>query len=211
MSNQTLENMRLIVLEMRAQLFSEDNDFKAIKTLSHSYETLLNQVSGSQTKLPADEVKSQLINIKKINGIVESKSIPELLSAGDYVAVNHLTTTTSRLNLIINALSKLLNNLYRNYNTRVAIVSKNIEKAESFMWKLIEANNEEAMGDKAHPNPQRTGRIIYTDKHVYEAWKYGVSIRGRRVDFVYIDNTLPQEDINNIIMCLKDKNNVSYF
>lgn len=212
MTIQTVSNMKLIVLEMEKQTNGTMSDFKSLKALSHSYETLLSQLNSSKEdfkdhKLTSD-IKSQQRAISSINYKLESKSIPELLRLGNYLDVNHLTTTTTRLNSIISSLDNLVIALYERYNEKVLIVSKQLNKSEILMYKLIEDKQENIV----HKIQTRgISQTITTDKYNYITTEFSKNYRGRRADFVYIDKDLDIEEINFIRMNLKERNSYELF
>lgn len=212
MSKQTLHNMKLIILEMEKQIGSNMGDFKALKALSHSYETLLMNLSHGHEDLKdnklTSEIESQQKAIIKLNFELESKSIPELLKLGSYLEVNHLATTNARLLNTNNVLERLLYQLYKSYNKKVLIIANDYNKA----YGLFDNNltlSKERLVDIMHHSPTRMTAI--TNKHIYETVKFNSSHRGKRVDYAIIDSELTIDEINIVKTHLKDKNEFRMF
>ena len=213
MSKQTVQNMKLIILEMDKQISSNMGDFKALKALSHSYETLLLNLKHTHEDLKdnklTSEIESQQKAIVKINSELESKSIPELLKLGNYLEVNHLTTTNTRLLNIVNVTTSLLYSLYKAYNPKVLIAANHMEKAYE-QYKLIAENSGETV-IKAPMNNLRSGMIAMSNKNTYYIIEFSNNYRGQRVDYAIIDSKLSTDEINNAIAHLKDKSQFRMF
>ena len=210
MTKQTVSNMDLMITQMVKQMDREN--YKPLKALSHSYETLLNNLSGSHEDFKdhklTENIKTQLKYIEKLNNELQSKSIPELLRADSYHEVNHLTTTTARLQDVVRGLNSMLIALYKNYNRKVLIVSESQNISEELMRKLIDKNNESIVENSLRG---RTGSITYTDKNSYSAITFSENYRGKRMDFAYIDKALDTEKINLTLTNLKDQSNYKLF
>lgn len=197
MSMKTVHNMDLIVIEMIVIL--ESGDYKGLKALSHSYETLLTQIDHKhddfEKEILRKQIPRQIEMVMSLHNNLETISIPNLLGDRNYIDVNHLTTAVARLNNIISHLNKLHKDLCERFAPKVGVFS-NSQKGDGFLWyKLIEENQEKILSQK-HTAFQTN---VLTDKNNYTLFlKVNESVRGRRFDTVYIDKDL---DTNLIELC----------
>lgn len=194
MSKKTLNNMDLIIKEMNKQLSSQEN-LKGVKALSHSYETLLQQLNSNHDDFKEHKLTYEVLTQKdamdQILNILETTSIPQLLGMQLYLDVNHLTTTAARVNSIIPQLNQLINRLYEKNNSTVLIVSKS-RKGEEHLFSMIDGNSENIIYQSIMP--QRS--VVRTDKHNYEVdTKFSMNCRGKRYDIVHIDKDLNNDEI----------------
>lgn len=204
MSIKTVHNLNLIAIEMSEVL--DLGDFKGLKALSHSYETLLSQLNYNhddfEKEIVRKQVTSQIELIKYLHNNLETISIPKLLSDRNYIDVNHLTTTVARLNTILSLLSKLYVDLCGRFVPKVVIFS-NSRRGEDFLWEtLIKDNNEQVL---SQTNDFRAHKVL-TDKNSYTCvFKVSDNFRGRRYDYVYIDKELDADSIDFCQNFVKDK------
>ncbi|WGT37770.1 hypothetical protein QH639_18290 [Lysinibacillus sp. 1 U-2021] len=192
MSMKTLNNMDLIIKEMNDQLNSR-MDFKGVKALSHSYETLLNQLQYTHDDFKNEDVIKNILKQKKfienILDILETNSIPQLLSSKLYLEVNHLTTTVSRVNSIIPQLNTLLNKIYETHNPKIMILTDS-RKGEELLYELIKSNDEEII----YQSSKLHSEIIRTDKHnYYVVCDFNERDRGMRFSKLYIDKDMSSQ------------------
>lgn len=211
MSKKTLENMNLIIVEIES-LLGNNGNFKGVKALSHSYETLLKQITVNHEDFKSysmlDRLVQQRDKMNEILSTLEYESIPHLLSNGLYLDVNHLTTTVERVNAIIPQISSLVTNWYEEYNDRVLIVSST-RKGEEYLYKyMIKANNEEIIKGSTRPNQYHN---VLTDNYNYTLLTNITNHRGRRYDMVYIDSELDAKSIELAKMYIKHETNTFMF
>lgn len=203
MSKQTVKNMDLTITEMVKQ--SDQENYKPLKALSHSYETLLSNLSSLHDDFKehqlTEEIEKQLSFIKKLDSELQTKSIPWLLRTGRYYEVNHLTTTTSRLHSIAKSLNSLLSSVYKIYNKRIYIVSLNGDKAIEFLNNLIDKENESVIEKSG--SVTNSPLYLYTNKNTYIFVKSPKSLVGQKIDFIYVDADLYKEDIKSVLMNIK--------
>lgn len=213
MSKQTVQNMKLIILEMDKQISSDLCDYKALRALAFSYRTLLSNLHEWQEDLKdnklTSDIESQHNAIIKVISELESKSIHELLEQGKHLEVNYLTSANTTLVDIRIALQMLLNKTYTRYNDRVLIIHKDEGKAHAKFEEIIEGNNE-TLVDFPYRNSLDRETFV-TNKHVYEIIKYNNKLITLRSDFAYIDNELAIDEINIVKLHLRNKNNFILF
>lgn len=211
MRNQTIQNMKLIILEMNKQ--SDFASYAALKTLSNSYQTLLRQLFVNTGTIDSiedmDELEYQHKKLLSLKDYLEAQSIPELLSNGDYISVNHITTTTTKLGDSVSDIDKLLiQHIYPKHRKYVGIFGLDIGRAAEMLDTLIDASDEKILENRSH---LRSERSIVTKSVSYIAREYSDNYRGRRFDTVHVDRNLDSEKISIASMMVKDKNNVKYF
>jgi hypothetical protein len=213
MENQTVKNMKLIILEMNKQTRSEHVNYGALKTLSNSYQTLLRQLFTNPESISTiddmNELEYQHKKLLELKDCLETQSIPELLSYGDYSSVNNITTTTTKLGDSISDINKLLiQYIYPKHRKLVGIFGVNINSAACMLDMLVDMSGEKMLENRSHLHNERS---IVTKSISYIAREYGDSYRGRRFDEVYVDRNLDSERISALSLLVKDKNNVRYF
>lgn len=202
MSKKTLDNMELIIIEMD-RVLDVGHDFKGIKALSHSYETLLHQLKANHEDFKEHKLTNKMLDQKKlieaILNILETISIPKLLKSGNYLEVNHLTTTVERINHILPRLKSFVAELYKYYNPSVVIVSKT-NKSHEKLNSLLEESVEEIL----YHVPSKYTTEIRTDKFNYVVLtNFNTSYRDRRADIVYIDKDMNNEEIKMAMSFVK--------
>lgn len=213
MRNQTVKNMKLMLLEMNKQLQSEHINYGALKTLSNSYQTLLRQLFTSTGSINSiddmNELEYQHKKLFELKDCLETQSIPELLSNGNYSSVNHITTTTTKLGDSISDVDKLLiHYIYPKHRKHVGIFGADIGRAADILDNLVNTSGEIVLENRSHLRNQRS---IITKSFSYLAKEYSENYRGGRLDTVYVDRNLDSEKISIASMMVKDKSNVKYF
>lgn len=202
-NNQTIKNMELILKNMESENARRKN-YKALKTLSNSYFTLLKQLfmfpdelKNQDTKL---ELESQIDVLKSLKNKLEEDSIPELLKDGKYVDVNHLTTTTSKLyDSIKETLYLLRTYVYPALRETILVVSSNRELVEKQISKLAEEAKEELIQETRLPQ----GYEAVTRSYKFIAHEYkkeNASLRGKRFDKIYIDQDTYYNNMEDIFL-----------
>ena len=210
MLNETVRNMELIITEMKGQFVGNSENYKALKTLSNSYHTLLKQLLANPDNLKEltnmeslECQKSDLINLKNR---LETTSIPALLIISEYTMVNHVTTATTKLIDSIRDMEYLLDRyVYEFHRKKVAVISNYKEQAKSMVANVVEKLGEEIINDKYY----LTDSEVNTKSYTITAYKYSDFLKGRRFDEIYVDNDL--KDIKEIESLVKNKNNIYYF
>ncbi|MEK4025307.1 hypothetical protein [Sporosarcina sp. FSL W7-1283] len=209
-NNQTVQNMKLIILEMNKQ--SDTANYAALKTLSNSYQTLLRQLFANTKAVESvkdmNELEYQHKKIANLKRYLEAQSIPELLSNEEYVSVNHLTTTTTKLGDSISDIENLLNrHIYPMHRKHIAIIGQDVNSAFEQLNILMDKSDEKILERRDyHPNELS----IITKSFLYLARKYSDNYRGRRFDEVHVDRNLDSEKMSIVSTFAKDKN-VKYF
>src|SRR6185312_10626216 len=140
---------------------------------------------------------------------LESQSIPNILSDGRYVDVNHIATTTEKLESSISCVNRLLiNYIYPKHRKRIGIFGLGEFSARDKCLSLLADSGEKTFDFTDMP---RYFNAI-TKSHEYISIDYRQdSHRGRRFDEIYIDSNLDLESISIVSMMVKDKNNIKYF
>lgn len=101
MTNQTVKNMELVLLEIRKEVFNNYGDSRAVKTLTHSYQTLLDTIRGSKDM---ELLVLHLIDLNYILEYIEDSIVPKLLLNKEYVSMNNYTVCIEKLKKIIRSI-----------------------------------------------------------------------------------------------------------
>lgn len=105
MKNKTVENMELILLEIKREAMNPCGDSKAVKTLIHSYRTFLNEfyrmTKEELTSEILDDINYQSSQLSLVVDYIESVVLPKLLTSRDYIGVNNYATALEKMKGIV--------------------------------------------------------------------------------------------------------------
>lgn len=184
--NKSMENLTKVLVAVEYEL--NGNNDREVKTLMNTYRTLLDKFKESPFDTEVltqciDKFTKHKIKLQELHEKVEN-GISNMIFNRKYKIVDNLVEIDRRMeksivdiNFIIESYNRVLN---KPINNKVAIFSRNKNRAISLLKQIVGENCEGLMNDKH-------SYVLQDDKKTYYAFGYSQSIRGRKFNEIYID------------------------